>query len=83
MSDIRETYDLPRKSPATFRYIGFLLAFVIGAPLLWLVLPDGIVSVAVLAIALLLIVFFGVRAILSSRDVNEPPPRRPVPTRPD
>jgi hypothetical protein len=83
MSDIRDTYDLPRKPPATFRFIGLIAAFVIGAPLLWLVLPDGVVTVAVLAIVLLLAVGFGVRAILSSRDVNQPPGRNPVPTRPD
>jgi hypothetical protein len=83
MSDIRETYDLPRKPPATFRFIGFMVAFAVGAPLLWLVLPDGAVTVAVLAVALLLIIAFALRSILSSRDVEQPPPRRPVPTRPD
>ncbi len=83
MSDIRETYDLPRKPPATFRFIGFMLAFAIGAPLLWLLLPDGVVTVAVLAVGLLLVVGFAIRTILMSRDVTEPPARRPVPTRPD
>ena len=83
MSDIRESYDLPRKPPATFRFIGFMLAFALGAPLLWLLLPDGVVTVAVLAIGLLLVVGFAIRAILMSRDVTQPPPRRPVPTRPD
>jgi hypothetical protein len=83
MRSVRETYDLPRKPPTTFRFVAFMVAFAIGAPLLWLVLPHGVVTVAVLAIALLLIVGFALHSILSSRDVEQPPPRRPVPTRPD
>jgi hypothetical protein len=83
MSDIRDTYDLPRKPPATFRYIAFMVAFAVGAPLLWLVLPDGVVSVAVMAIALLLVIGFALRSILNSRDVKQAPGRNPVPTRPD
>ena len=83
MRSIRKTYDLPRKPPAMFRFAGFMVAFAVGAPLLWLVLPDGAVTVAVLAVALLLIIAFALRSILSSRDVEQPPPRRPVPTRPD
>jgi hypothetical protein len=83
MRSIRETYDLPRKPPAMFRFAAFMVAFAIAAPLLWLVLPDGIVTVAVLALALLLIIGFALRSILSSRDVEQPPPRRPAPTRPD
>ena len=83
MRSLRNTYDLPRKPPATFRFVAFMVAFAVGAPLLWLVLPDSPVTVAVLAVALLLIVAFALRSILSSRDVEQPPPRRPVPTRPD
>jgi hypothetical protein len=83
MPSIRETYDLPRKPPATFRFAAFMVAFAVGAPLLWLVLPDGIVTVAGLAIFLLVIIALALRSILSSRDVQQPPPRRPVPTRPD
>jgi uncharacterized membrane protein len=83
MRSIRESYDLPRKPPATFRFIAFMVAFAVGAPFLWLVLPDGIVTVAVLALALLLIVGFALLTILSSRDLDQPPPRRPVSTRPD
>jgi putative flippase GtrA len=83
MRSIRETYDLPRKPPAMFRFLAFMVAFTVGAPLLWLVLPHGVVTVAVLAIALLLVIAFALRSILSSREVEQPPPRRPVPTRPD
>jgi hypothetical protein len=83
MPSIRESYDLPRKPPATFRFAAFMVAFAVGAPLLWLVLPDGVVTIAGLAIFLLVIVGVAVRSILSSRDVEQPPPRRPVSTRPD
>ena len=83
MADIRETYDLPRKPPATFRFIAFMVAFAVGAPLLWLVLPDGAVTVAALGIFLLVIIGLALRSILNSRDVNQPPGRNPVPTRPD
>jgi hypothetical protein len=83
MRSIRESYDLPRKPPAMFRFAAFMVAFAVGAPLLWLLLPDGVVTVAVLALALLLIIGFALGSILSSRDVEQPPPRRPVPTRPD
>jgi putative flippase GtrA len=83
MRSVRETYDLPRKPPATFRLAAFMVASAIGAPVLWLVLPHGVVTIAVLAIALLLIIGFALHSILSSRDIEQPPPRRPVPTRPD
>jgi hypothetical protein len=83
MRSIRESYDLPRKPPALFRFAAFMVAFAVGAPLLWLLLPDGVVTVAVLAVALLLIIGFALRSILASREVRQRPPRRPVPTRPD
>jgi hypothetical protein len=83
MRSIRNTYDLPRKPPATFRFAAFMVAFAVGAPLLWLALPHGVVTVAVLAVALLLIIGFALHSILSSRDLEQPPPRRPAPTRPD
>ncbi len=83
MGNIPETYDVPRKISPTLKFIGFTLAFIVGAPLLWLVLPDGVVSVAVMAIVLLVVIGVALRAILGSRDMDQPPPRRPVPTRPD
>jgi hypothetical protein len=83
MRDIRETYDLPRKPPVTFRFIAFLLAFIVGAPLLWLVLPHGAVTVAVLGIALLVVIGVGLRFILGSGELDRPPARNPVSTRPD
>jgi hypothetical protein len=83
MGNIPETYDVPRKISPTLKFVAFMLAFAVGAPLLWLVLPDGIVTVAVMGILLLVIIGVALRAILASRDVQQPPPRRPVPTRPD
>jgi hypothetical protein len=83
MRSIRDTYDLPRKPPVTIRFVGFVVAFAVGAPLLWLLLPDGVVTVAALAVLLLLVIGFALRSILSSREVEQQPPRRPVPTRPD
>jgi hypothetical protein len=83
MSDIRETYDLPRKPPAVFRFIGFLALFIVGAPLLWLLLPDGPVTVAVLAIFFLVVIGLALQPILTSRDITEPPGHNPVSTRPD
>jgi hypothetical protein len=84
MDDIRETYDIPKKSSSpTFAFIGFVVVFAVGAPLLWLVLPDGAATVAGLAIFLLVIIAVALRTILGSRDVARPPGRNPVPTRPD
>ena len=84
MDDIRETYDIPKKGPSpTFQFIGFMVAFAIGAPLLWLVLPHGAITVAVIAIFLLVVIGVALRLILSSRDMTRPPGRNPVPTRPD
>jgi hypothetical protein len=84
MEDIRDTYDIPKKAPSpTFLFIGFMVVFAVGAPLLWLVLPDGVATVAGLAIFLLVIIGVALWLILSSRDVSRPPGRNPVPTRPD
>lgn len=83
MRNIPETYDVPRKTSPTLKFIAFLLAFIVGAPLLWLLLPDGIVTVAVMGILLLVVIGVALRAILASRGIEQPPPRRPAPTRPD
>ncbi len=78
---IRETYDLPRRIPVSIRFMTFMTVFSIGAVLLWLVLPDSPVTVALLAIALLVIVFAGVMRIFSARAVRQAPESRPVPPR--
>jgi membrane protein implicated in regulation of membrane protease activity len=78
---VRETYGLPRRPPAFARFAAFMLAFAGAALLLWLVLPDGPVTVAVLAILLLAAVGVGVSRIFTAREVTEPPPHRPGPSR--
>jgi membrane protein implicated in regulation of membrane protease activity len=78
---VRETYDLPRRPPVSLRFAAFMTVFSVGAVLLWLVLPDSPVTVALLAIALLAIVFAGVSRIFTSREVTEAPPHRPGPSR--
>ncbi len=78
MSTIRETYDLPRKPPVPFRQWGLMLGFVALALVLWLVLPDSPVTVALLAITLLAVVFAGVASVLRSRSLSEAPPSRPT-----
>lgn len=78
MPSVRETYDLPRKPPVPFRQFAFMLAFVFLALILWVVLPDSPVTVALLAIGFLAIVFTGVATILRSRGLREAPPSRPT-----
>ncbi len=75
---IRETYDLPRRTPPILRFSVFMAVFSVGAVILWLALPDSPVTVALLAIALLGIVATGVFRIFSSRQVTEAPGRDPV-----
>jgi lipopolysaccharide export LptBFGC system permease protein LptF len=78
MPTIRETYELPKRPPVAMRQWVFMCAFVLLALVLWLVLPDSPITVALLAIALLVIVFAGVASILRSRGLREPPPSRPT-----
>lgn len=78
MTSIRETYDLPRRPPVPVRHWAFMVGFVALALVLWVVLPDSPVSVALLAIALLAVVFTGVASVLRSRALREPPPARPA-----
>jgi hypothetical protein len=79
MTRIRETYDLPQRTPVTYRQWGLMLLVPLLAIVLWVVLPDSPVVVALLAIVVLATVFLGVWRILSSRQLSEPPGRDPVP----
>ena len=45
---------------------------------LWLVLPDSPITVAFLAVAVLVAVFVGVGAVLNSRQASEPPGEQPM-----
>jgi hypothetical protein len=78
VSDLRETYDLPKRTPMPFRQWALMLAVPLLALVLWLVLPDSPVTVALLVVAVLGAVFVGVQRILRSRQLSEVPGRRPT-----
>jgi|tagenome__1003787_1003787.scaffolds.fasta_scaffold19225640_2 hypothetical protein len=64
---VREDYDLPKRAPTpllVWALIGVVIVLALG---LWLVLPDGPVTVALLFLLILGAVFFGVSRILFSR----------------
>jgi 4-hydroxybenzoate polyprenyltransferase len=78
MTNLREDYDLPERPPLPFRQAALMIAFVVIALAGWLLLPNSPISVALLAIALLAIVFVGVGSVLRSRELDEKPSRNPV-----
>jgi membrane protein implicated in regulation of membrane protease activity len=78
MRSVRESYDLPERPPTPFRQWAVMLALPAFATGLWLVLPDSPVTVALLAIAVLVAVFVGVGMVLRSRELDEKPGRDPV-----
>jgi hypothetical protein len=78
MSSTRQDYDLPKRVPVPARHWALMLGVVALALVLWVVLPDSPIFVAVLVIAVLGAVFLGVSRVLSSRQLSEPPPRRPT-----
>jgi len=74
---LRESYDLP-KGPGLAGRMWIVMACMAGVVLLlWLVLPASAVTVAVTAVALLVLVGTGVASAMSSRQAQEPPQRRP------
>lgn len=79
MTQLREDYDLPERPPLPFRQAIVMCAVPLLALVLWLVLPDSPITVALLAIALLAAVFTGVGLVLRSRELDEKPGRNPVP----
>jgi hypothetical protein len=74
---LREDYDLPQRTSLGSRMWVLLGILPLAALVLWLVAPSSPVAVAVLAIALLALVFGGVAWALSSRDLRRPPGRNP------
>ncbi|WP_205697849.1 hypothetical protein [Conexibacter sp. SYSU D00693] len=78
MADIRETYDLPKRSPVPHRHWALMVGFVLLALVLGGLLHESAVGVALLAIALLTIVFAGVQMVLRSRGLREAPGSHPV-----
>jgi hypothetical protein len=79
MRSIRETYDLPKEPPSPLRMWALIVGFIVLALVLWLVLPDSAVTVAILAVVLLAAVFVGVAGVMRSRMLSRPPQRRPTP----
>jgi len=58
-----------------------MLAVPAAALVLWVVLPDSPITVAILVIAVLAAVFTGVAWVLRARGLNRPPGRNPRPLR--
>jgi hypothetical protein len=56
-----------------------MLAVPAAALVLWLVLPDSPITVAILVIAVLGAVFVGVAWVMRARGLNRPPGRNPRP----
>jgi Flp pilus assembly protein TadB len=78
---LREDYGLPRRGrePIPVRMWGLVGLAILAALVLWLVLPDSPVTVAVIAVAVLAFVFLGVYRILNARQISRPPDRDPRP----
>jgi uncharacterized membrane protein YqjE len=75
---IRDEYDLPRRTSLGLRLWVVMGIVPLAALILWIVAPGSPVAVAVLAIALLALVFGGVAWAMSSRDLRTPPGRHPT-----
>ena len=50
MRSIRDTYDVPDETPSPLRMWALMVGVVVLALVLWLVLPDSPVTVAILAV---------------------------------
>ena len=74
---LREDSDLPERTSVTSRMWVLLAILPLAALILWIVAPSSPAAVAVLAIALLALVFGGVAFALSSRDLRRTPGRHP------
>lgn len=80
MDDVRETYELPKRSPVPYRQFGLMLGIVALALALGFVLPISPVIVVLLALVMLVAVFLGVGGVMRSNALNEQPGRHPVKT---
>jgi len=74
---LRDEYDLPKRTSLGLRMWVVMGIVPLAALVLWLVTPGSPVAVAVLAIALLALVFGGVAWAMSARDLRRPPGRSP------
>ena len=80
---LRDEYDLPRRTSLGLRIWIVMAVVPLVALVAWILAPGSPVAVAVLAIAVLGLVFGGVAWAMSSRDLRTPPgrhPRRPPST---
>ena len=71
---VREKYGLPRRPPVLMRAALVVVLGAITLTLLWLLMPDSPVGVAIDAILTLVIVFGGVFWALSGRDTDTSEP---------
>jgi len=78
MTHLRDDYDLPKRPPLPFRLAALMIAVVVLALGGWLLLPSSPITVALLAIVLLVTVFDGIGTVLRSRELDEKPGRNPV-----
>jgi hypothetical protein len=78
MANLRETYDLPKRTPVPVRHWALMVGMVVLALVLWRVLPDGPLTVALLVVLVLGAVFTGVQAVLRSKQLSTPPGRNPT-----
>ena len=71
---VREKYGLPRRPPVLMRAAFVVVFGAITLTLLWLLMPDSPVGVAIDAILTLVIVFGGVFWAVSGRDTDTSEP---------
>lgn len=74
---LREDYDLPQRTSLFSRLWAVMVILPLAALILWILAPSSAIAVAVLAIAVLALVFGGVAWAMSSRDLRRPPGRNP------
>ncbi len=74
----RESYDLPKRPPLPFRQAAVMFTAVVLALLLWFLLPNSPIVVALIAVIMLAVVFTGVGLVLRSKELDEKPGRNPV-----
>ena len=76
---LRDEYDLPHRTSLGLRMWIVMAVVPLAALVLWIIAPGSPIAVAVLAIAILALVFGGVAWAMSSRDLRTPPGRNPTP----
>jgi len=78
---LRDDYEIPRSTHRLppLRMWAVMLTVPAAALILWLVLPDSAITVAILALAILFAVGLGVHWVMSTRGLNQPPGRNPQP----